>query len=226
VAIKLDKDFPKINLAKAAESTRRFRVGMGWEESARPGEKFDLDVSMFATAPNAANQQKVIEESYMLFYNSDVRTNDRATTFVDDGVDPATGKPRKKKGMPATPCLGLVHTGDNQTGTASGAVADAESIIFDTDRIDPRVREISAIITIHKGKERGQSFGRVSGAYAKLYDDETGQLIAEFKLTGDFPNDTSMQMGCFYLEDGEWQFEAIGAGFQKDLGDFVELYVE
>jgi len=224
VAINLDKG-SKINLSKVAASTRRFRIGLGWQENAREGEKFDLDVSLFATAPNGAGQQKVVEESYMVFYNSETRTKDRATTYIDDGVDAKTGRQRAKTGMPATPCLGIIHSGDNTTGTTTGVAADAESVVFDTDRIDGRVKEISAIVTIHKGKERGQNFGRVSEPYAKLYDDETGELIAEFKLKSDFPSATAVQMGCFYEEDGEWQFESIGAPFEKSLNDFVELYV-
>src|ERR1700755_1317164 len=50
------------------------------------------------------------------------------------------------------------HTGDNLTGEGDG---DDEQIRIDLSKIDPRVSEITVVVTIHEAENRRQNFGQV-----------------------------------------------------------------
>src|SRR5690606_19339404 len=69
----------------------------------------------------------------------------------------------------------VVHSGDNRTGDKDG---DDEVIIVDLGKVDATVVEMPIVVTIHDAEVRRQNFGSVSGAYVKVYNDETGETIA------------------------------------------------
>ena len=61
----------RINLSKEAPSLTKVRVGLGWDANAfDTGSEFDLDVSMFVCAPNAAGDAKLLSDSFFVFYNN------------------------------------------------------------------------------------------------------------------------------------------------------------
>jgi tellurium resistance protein TerD len=112
----------------------------------------------------------------------------------------------------------VVHSGDNRTGDTAG---DDEVITVDLGRVDAAVMEMPIVVTIHEGEARKQNFGRVSGAYVKIYNDETGEEIAQYNLTEDYSDKTALQFGSLYRRDGEWRFHAVGAGFKLNLATFI-----
>lgn len=115
----------------------------------------------------------------------------------------------------------VTHSGDNRSGEASG---DDETILVDLGRMHADAREVSFIVTIHDADTRGQNFGQIVNAYIKLYDDATGRVIAEYDLDENFSQETAVQFGSFFKQNGEWSFKAVGAGYRLGLGDFVEGY--
>lgn len=214
MAINLSKG-SRINLSKENPLLKRIRAGLGWRPNGTDtGKAFDLDVSIFGLVQKG-EAGKLKNEDYFVFYNSETRTNDKQSTFKQD----ATEFP--KKGMPASPCLGIVHSGDNTTGAGEG---DDETVFVDLTKIDPEISEISFIVTIHEAEARRQNFGQVDGSVIRLYNDETGAVLAEYKLEDDFSSETALQFGSLYKKDGQWLFKAVGAGYNKGLGDFVNLY--
>jgi tellurium resistance protein TerD len=115
----------------------------------------------------------------------------------------------------------IVHSGDNTTGAGSG---DDETIKIDLSRLDSSTDEVSIVVTIYEAEERKQNFGIVKGAYIKIYNDETGDVLAQYSLTEDFIPQTAVQVGSFFKNNGEWTFQAVGAGYIKTLNDFVGIY--
>ncbi|MCG7498073.1 TerD family protein [Vibrio sp. Of7-15] len=113
------------------------------------------------------------------------------------------------------------HAGDNRTGDGSG---DDEVIEINLTKLDPKVDEISLIVTIHEAESRKHNFGMLKNSYIKLYNQDTGKLIAQYNLGNDFDNETSVQFGSVFKENGQWTFQAIGAGYQLGLADFVNGY--
>ncbi|HPU81480.1 TerD family protein, partial [Accumulibacter sp.] len=71
---------------------------------------------------------------------------------------------------------------------------------------------------------RRQHFGMVQNAYLKVYNDETGEVLADYDLDEEFAGQTAVQIGSLFRADGEWQFQAVGAGYQRELFDFVRGY--
>lgn len=205
----------RINLDKEAPGLTRVRLGLSWSPNGYDtGTEWDLDVSVFACAMNADGVPKLVNDDYFVFYNSCFRTEDGKTAFED-----VSGNP--KRGKPASPCLGIVHTGDNKTGQGAG---DDESILVDLSRIDPRVDEISVVVTIHDWEKRRQNFGQVKDSAIRIYNHDTGEVLATYSLEDDFSTETAVQFGSLYKKNGAWLFKAIGAGFKKGLGDFLQVY--
>ena len=120
-----------------------------------------------------------------------------------------------------SPDGGVTHSGDNRTGDAGG---DDETIRVNLDKVHADAREISFIVTIHDAVTRGQNFGQIQNAYIRLYDDATGRVVAEYDLDEMFSQETAVQFGSFFRQNGEWSFKAVGAGYRLDLGDFVGGY--
>lgn len=120
-----------------------------------------------------------------------------------------------------TPDRSVAHKGDERTGAADG---DDEEVVVDLTKLNPTVTEISFIVTIHDAVNRKQNFGQVSKSYIKLYNDETGEVLANYSLEDDFSSETAVQFGSLYLKDSNWMFKAVGAGYKRGLGDFVAAY--
>ncbi|SHH45381.1 TerD family protein [Massilia sp. CF038] len=112
----------------------------------------------------------------------------------------------------------VVHSGDNRTGDRDG---DDEVITVDLAKVQPEVVEMPIVVTIHDAEVRKQNFGRVNGAYVKVYNDDTGEELASYNLNEDYSDKTALQFGSLYRKDGEWRFQAVGAGFKLNLATFI-----
>jgi tellurium resistance protein TerD len=86
------------------------------------------------------------------------------------------------------------------------------------------VDEISLIVEIYEGIKRQQNFGHINHTTATIIDAKTNVRIAEFRLTEDDADFTAVQMGSYVLDNGDWHFKAIGAGFKKGLASFLTAY--
>ena len=121
----------------------------------------------------------------------------------------------------STPNGSVKHSGDNLTGDGDG---DDETIIVNLTTLESNVDEISFIVTIHDAVARGQSFGKLRDSYIKVYNDETGVLLCEYDLDASFSSETAVQFGSLIKTNGQWEFKAVGAGYNLSLGDFVAGY--
>lgn len=115
----------------------------------------------------------------------------------------------------------VVHAGDNRNGDVDG---DDETIIVDLDKISVEATELSIVVTIHEALARKQNFGKVRDSYVKIYNDETGEILAKHSLEEDSSEAAALQFGSLYKLDGQWRFKAVGAGYKKGLDAFVGIY--
>jgi len=122
----------------------------------------------------------------------------------------------------ATPGGEIVHSGDNLTGDGDG---DDEVITVDVAKAMAALDEISFVITIHDAVNKKQNFGQIQRSRVNVYDDTTGNLIANYDLEEGFSNETAVQLGSLYKNaDGHIAFKAVGQGFNVGLKEFVEGY--
>jgi tellurium resistance protein TerD len=112
----------------------------------------------------------------------------------------------------------VVHSGDNRTGDKDG---DDEVVTVDLAKVEADVVELPIVVTIHEAEARQQNFGRVNDAYIKVYNDQTGAVLAQYDLNEDYSDKTALQFGSLYRKDGEWRFHAVGAGFKLNLATFI-----
>ncbi len=120
-----------------------------------------------------------------------------------------------------SPDKAVIHSGDNLTGDGNG---DDEQIKIDLTKIDPAVKEITVVVTIHEADSRRQNFGQVRNSFIRIFNTETNEEILKYELDEDFSIETAVEFGRIYNRNGEWKFEAVGSGQREGLEKFVAIY--
>lgn len=113
------------------------------------------------------------------------------------------------------------HTGDNLTGDGDG---DDEAILIDLSKLDSRITEIPAVVTIYDAAARKQNFGMVNNAFIRLYNVETKAEICRYDLSEDFSRETAVEFARLYKKDGEWRFKAVAQGRNDGLNGFLQMF--
>ncbi|AJS60182.1 TerD family protein [Paenibacillus sp. IHBB 10380] len=81
----------------------------------------------------------------------------------------------------------------------------------------PSVEKIAFTLTLYEGELRRQTFSQVSGVYVGFINDTTGQEIIRYDLENNLSVETAIVIGELYRYNGEWKFNAIGAGYSGGL---------
>ena len=115
----------------------------------------------------------------------------------------------------------VVHSGDHLTGDGDG---DDEQVIVDLSKIDANATEICVVITIHDAENRKQNFGQVRNSFIRIVDANSNQELLKYELEEDFSVETAVEFGRIYKRNGEWKFEAVGAGMKGGLQDYLTKY--
>jgi len=119
------------------------------------------------------------------------------------------------------PSGAVEHTGDERTGASQG---DDEVIKVDFTRMPDYIEKLAFVVTIHEADLRRQNFGQVSNAYVRVDNAETGEQLLRFDLGEEFSTETAVLVCEIYKYNGEWKFNAVGAGYTKGLAAFVQEY--
>lgn len=115
----------------------------------------------------------------------------------------------------STPDGSVVYGGDNRTGEGAG---DDETIKIDFAKLAPNVKKVVIGVTIYEGQERGQNFGSVSNAYARVVNDADGAELARFDLSEDGSTSASLIFVELYRgPQGDIKVKAIGEGWASGL---------
>jgi tellurium resistance protein TerD len=120
-----------------------------------------------------------------------------------------------------SPDEAVTHTGDNLTGDGDG---DDEQIRVDLSKIDPRATELCVVVTIYDAENRRQNFGQVRNSFVRIFNSDTNAEILKYELDEDFSIETAVEFGRIYKRNGEWKFEAVGAGMKGGLQDYLTKY--
>ncbi|MDF9599268.1 TerD family protein [Bacillus cereus] len=118
-------------------------------------------------------------------------------------------------------CGSVVHSGDNLTGGGDG---DDEQLVVHLDKVPSNVDKIAFTVTIYDALKRNQNFGQVKNAFVRLANKDTGEEIFRYDLGEDFSIETAVVFCELYRHNGEWKFNAVGAGFQGGLAALVKAY--
>ncbi|MDK2600507.1 TerD family protein [Bacillus stercoris] len=115
----------------------------------------------------------------------------------------------------------VIHTGDERTGSTEG---DDEMIKVNFSKMPSHIEQLAFVVTIYDAHARNQSFGQVSNAYVRVDNPDTGEQLLLFDLGEDFSIETGLAVCEIYKHNGEWRFNAIGAGYSNGLEGFVKDY--
>lgn len=120
-----------------------------------------------------------------------------------------------------SPNGGLVHTGDNLTGSGDG---DDETLNVDFSKLEPTAEEIVFVVTIYEAQTRAQNFGQVRNAFIRIYNPDSKEEYMRYDLGEDFSLETGVEFGRLYKKDGEWKFNATGVGKRGGLQDYLNEF--
>lgn len=115
----------------------------------------------------------------------------------------------------------ITHSGDNLTGAGAG---EDEIITIDLAKLPPDKQAVEITICIHDAVARNQNFGQVQNAFARVYNADTNEELAKFDLSEDYSASRSVKVGKVYRHNGEWKFEATGAGLPGTIVDLAASY--
>lgn len=117
---------------------------------------------------------------------------------------------------------GMVHSEDNRTGDGEG---DDEFVNITLDDVSSNYQRLLFTVSIFNAEEFKQTFGRVSNAFTRLVDIDTGREIVRYNLTGDYSTDTFLFVGELVRNgDNSWAFHTIGQGSNDNILTFWERY--
>lgn len=115
----------------------------------------------------------------------------------------------------------VVHSGDNTTGEGEG---DDETLTVDLSLIPAEIQKLTFTCTIYAAVCRGQNFGMVDDAYARLVDLTTGAELYKFDLSEDASTCNAVILVRLYRHGGEWKFEAVGQGFTGGMQELCAVH--
>ncbi|MGN0537634.1 MAG: TerD family protein [Acutalibacteraceae bacterium] len=162
-------------------------IGLGWDTNRYDGG-YDFDLDASAFLLGANG--KVRKDEDFIFYGN-LKSQDGSVT----------------------------HTGDNLTGEGEG---DDEVLIIDFTKVPADVQKIAITVTIYDADVRHQNFGQVSNAYVRVArmanaDDTVGTEVLKFDLVEEFSIETALVVCEIYRNNGDWKFNAVGAGYKGGL---------
>lgn len=119
---------------------------------------------------------------------------------------------------------GQTESPDHSTVFCPENSTDRESITIHLDKLDPAVKKIVFVLTIHEALEKKLHFGMVQDAYIRILNGDSKEELVSFKMEEYYTNIVSMMIGEVYYHNGIWKFNAIGNGVAKDLSGLCGLY--
>lgn len=182
------------------------RVDLTWESSA------DLDATAFLL-----NEDGVItEDADFVYYNSNTR--EEAYDLKKFGS--------KKNWRVATRPMSF-------DGSVLGPIDDpgvdeeeddeaSETLYVNLDKTRPEIREIVFCVTIHT---EGTTFKGVRNPKIVITNAATEEELCSYNLKEEFSTETAVVTGSLVLNDeGEWEFVAVGNGYDGGLETLVDMY--
>ena len=119
---------------------------------------------------------------------------------------------------------GQTESPDHSTVFCQENSQDRESITISLNKLNPSVKKIVFVLTIHEALKKGLHFGMIQDAYIRILNTDNGEETVSFKMTDYYTNVISMMIGEIYNHNGIWKFNAIGNGVAKDLSGLCALY--
>ncbi len=189
----------RFKIAKS-QGLDKIRVILKWDGDT------DLDASVFMCGEDG----QIINDAAFVFYNSE----NRVEAF--DRAKHGNKRNWLKTVPPMSADGAVIGSVDERSGGSE------EIINVDLGKVNPDVQEIVFVATIH-GEE--ESFGDVANASITVVNTENDDELCHYALNEDFTNETAVVAASLTVdEDGEWNFNALGQGYEGGLETLIDIY--
>ncbi len=191
----------RFSLGKGEELSK-IQVDLNWDSDA------DLDASAFLLGEDGV----IVDDADFVYYKSNNRTEP-----YDRKKFGSKAKWREET-VPMSQDGSVLGSADDLGGEDSG-----ETMHVELSKVRPEISEIVFCVTIY-GDE---TFKDVKNPQIVIVNEETDEVLCEYNLKEHFSSETAVVAGSLVLnEDGEWEFEAIGKGYDGGLQTLVEMYAD
>lgn len=189
----------------------RFSLGKGDELSKIQVDlKWDSEADLDAVAFVLGEDGVILEDADFVYYKS----NNRNEPY--DRAQYGSKANWRNNTVPMSYDGSVLGSADDLGGEDSG-----ETMHVDLEKVRPEITEIVFCVTIY-GDE---TFKDVKDPQIVIVNEETGEELCKYNLKEHFSSETAVVAGSLVLnEDGEWEFEAIGKGYDGGLQTLVDMY--
>lgn len=113
-------------------------------------------------------------------------------------------------------------------GAKDELVGGIETINICLSKIAPEVQEVAISATVYiPNDDNVETFGQVENAKITIIDENSGESICFYELSKDYQSEDALVAGRFIVnDDGDWEFEASGNGYNGGLQTLVDMYTE
>lgn len=204
----------KFNLGK--DDLEAIRVDLNWKSGA------DLDAVAFLL-----NEDGVIEDDADFVY---YKSNTRCTPWPDCTPAPfsrekyGAKKAWRDETVPCSSDLAVIGSaddlGDGEEDASSDEAGETMHVVL--SKVRPQINEIVFCVTIY---DDDKSFKDVRDPQIVITDEESGEELCSYNLKEHFSTETAVVAGALVINDeGEWEFVAIGKGYDGGLQTLVDMY--
>ncbi len=203
--------------------------GLVWNSPEGSGPTFDLDVHCFGLIHPGGNRNRA------RLYNFGSHALCYAFVRGPGNLDGSLSK--RPDGSFETDDGSMWHQRDDRTGRGavvkddddhSGGHHDEgfrEEFKITLAKLPADVVELAVWATIYDADRKNQDFGKVEDAYIEVCDMADVELC-RYQLTSEFAGKTTIHVASFLKQaDGSWEFQAVGAASNADLGEVIEAYL-
>ena len=205
----------KFNLGK--DELEAIQVDLSWKSGA------DLDAVAFLL-----NEDGVIEsDADFVYYKSDHRCTPWPGAELSE-YDRAKYGSKKNWRDATVPCsedLAVIGSADDLGDGEEDASEEAgETMHVVLSKVRPGITEIVFCVSIYD-EEGKTSFKDVRDPKIVITDEDSEEELCSYDLNESFSTETAVVVGALVLnEDGEWEFEAVGKGYDGGLQTLVDMY--
>lgn len=186
----------------------KIQVDLNWKSGA------DLDASAFVLGEDGV----ILEDADFVYYKSNFRSEpyDRGTY--------GSKKNWMSKTVPVSFDGSVVGSIDDLGEDDEASDEAGETMHVNLDKVRSAVSEIVFCVTIYDEDDQ-TSFKDVRDPQIVITNEETGEELCTYNLKESFSTETAVVAGSLVLnKDGEWEFEAIGKGYDGGLQTLVDMY--
>ena len=180
------------------------RVELTWQ-------KGDLDTQAGLLNPDGI----IVNDEGFVFYNSTNRTE------KFDRVKYGNKKNYLRETRPMSADGAVLGAKDEQIG-------GIEVINICLSKIASDVQELVISATVYvPNDDNVETFGQVEDAKITIIDEDSNEALCFYELSQDYKSEDALVSGRFVINDeGEWEFEAAGNGYNGGLQTLVDMFTE